>query len=367
MAAGDTYRRLIGIPIGVKDIFDTVDYPTEFFSPLYAGNRPTRDAYVVARLKHAGGIVMGKTHTAEFACYHTGPTRNPRDHRRTPGSSSAGSAAGIAAGFFPLALGTQTAGSLLKPAAYCGVYGFKPSFGLVSLEGAKPVAPSFDTAGWFGRSARDLELLASILIVGLPRVDLDLRQARIGFCRPSHLGHTESDVASRIEQAVDRISAAKYVVREFDLPTSFDSVCADHQLIVDCETRRSLQGEADRGVESLSGELRSILERSESITWAQESEAKQRISALSMSIADVFASFDVILTASCGIVAPVGLSFTGPSDHIKFWTAFGLPQANIPLTAETGMLPVGLQVIGSFRNDRLLLRVTRLLASVLYP
>ncbi len=138
---------LAGVPVGIKDIIDTCDHPTGFYSPIYSNNWPSRDAHVVALLRQAGAVIMGKTHTTEFAYMKTGPTRNPHDLRRTPGSSSAGSAAGMAAGLFALALGTQTAGSLLKPASYCGLYAFKPSHGLVSLEGVKPLAPSFDTLG----------------------------------------------------------------------------------------------------------------------------------------------------------------------------------------------------------------------------
>ncbi|PMZ59840.1 amidase, partial [Pseudomonas sp. GW247-3R2A] len=132
------------------DIFDTAAYPTQFFSPIYANHQPSRDAHVVTLLRQAGALIIGKTHTTEFAYMHTGPTRNPHDLARTPGSSSAGSAAGMAAGFFAVALGTQTAGSLLKPASYCGLFAYKPSLGLVSLEGVKPLAPSFDTVGWYG-------------------------------------------------------------------------------------------------------------------------------------------------------------------------------------------------------------------------
>ena len=157
---GNAKGLLAGVPVGIKDVYDTVDHPTRFYSPIYEQNRPSRDAHVVALLRQAGAVIMGKTHTTEFAYMHTGPTRNPHDLARTPGSSSAGSAAGMAAGFFPLALGTQTAGSLIKPAAYCGLYAFKPSYGLVSLEGVKPLAPSFDTVGWYGRSVRDLEVMA---------------------------------------------------------------------------------------------------------------------------------------------------------------------------------------------------------------
>ena len=177
---------LAGVPIGVKDIIDTRDHPTGFYSPIYDNNWPSRDAHVVALLRQAGAVIMGKTHTTEFAYMHTGPTRNPVDLSRTPGSSSAGSAAGMAAGFFPVALGTQTAGSLLKPAAYCGLYAFKPSYGLVSLEGVKPLAPSFDTMGWYGRSVRDLGLVAQVLIPGLPHATRPSGPRTFGFCRTAH-------------------------------------------------------------------------------------------------------------------------------------------------------------------------------------
>jgi Asp-tRNA(Asn)/Glu-tRNA(Gln) amidotransferase A subunit family amidase len=358
---------LAGVPIGIKDIFDTVDYPTEFFSPLYVGNRPSRDAYAVSRMRQTGGIVVGKTHTTEFAFMHTGPTRNPHDRHRTPGSSSAGSAAGVAAGFFPLALGTQTAGSLIKPASYCGVYGYKPSFGLVSLEGVKPLAPSFDTVGWYGRSARDLDLVARQLIPNLPSSTIDARRARIAFCRTMHWKVAEEAVAFAIERAVDCIDAAGHAVQEIQLPSGFDSVSADHQLINDAEGARSLRVEAEAAGGNISSAVVAMINRAESTTWEQELAARRRVASLAPALGAIFESFDVIVGASCGIVAPIGLGSTGPSDFIKLWTTFGLPQANIPLPREAGALPVGLQVIGAFRNDAVVLRLAEQIAQVLQP
>lgn len=355
---------LAGIPVGVKDNYDTVDHPTCFFSPIYAGNRPSRDAHVVSLLRQAGAVIMGKTHTTEFAYMHTGPTRNPHDLHRTPGSSSAGSAAGMAAGFFPIALGTQTAGSLIKPASYCGVYAFKPSYGLVSLEGVKPLAPSFDTAGWYGRSVRDLSLIAQVLIPGFPKAVPESPLRSFGFCRTARWDQVDRAVAKSVEAVVENLRSAGHQVSEVVLPEAFSSVFDDHLLINDCEGARSLSTEMNTQPDKLSVELIAMFERASRTTWKQESAAKRRLSRLSAVLEELFKPFDAVLGASCGIVAPVGLDATGPSDFIKFWMAFGLPQVNIPLVRKTGELPVGLQMIGRFRDDSHLLQVAEQVAAV---
>ncbi|KAA0950166.1 MULTISPECIES: amidase [unclassified Pseudomonas] len=346
---------LAGVPVGIKDIFDTADHPTEFYSPIYQGNRPSRDAHVVTLLRQAGAIIMGKTHTTEFAYMHTGPTRNPLDLSRTPGSSSAGSAAGMAAGFFPLALGTQTAGSLLKPAAYCGLYAFKPSMGLVSLEGVKPLAPSFDTVGWYGRSVRDLERVARVLIPGFAAFETESRPLRLGFCRTSRWPDVQPPVARAIEQAVAQLAGKGHPVSEVVLPTAFDGVFDDHQLINDCEGARSLAKEFQAHPELLSDSTLAMIKRAKATSWEQESAAKARLAQLAPQLAQICQPFDAMLSVSCAILAPVGLETTGPSDFIKFWGAFGFPQVNLPLARGEGELPAGLQVIGAFRGDGQLL------------
>ena len=350
---------LAGVPIGVKDIIDTRDHPTGFYSPIYDNNWPSRDAHVVALLRQAGAVIMGKTHTTEFAYMHTGPTRNPVDLSRTPGSSSAGSAAGMAAGFFPVALGTQTAGSLLKPAAYCGLYAFKPSYGLVSLEGVKPLAPSFDTMGWYGRSVRDLGLVAQVLIPGLPHATRPSGPRTFGFCRTARWDQVDPLVADTLLAAVDRLKAAGHSVTMVELPDEFAQVFDDHLLINDCEGARSLSKEWQSSPELLSPSVVAMIERAKGTTWEQESAAKARLAVQAPVLKAIFAPFDTMLSVTCGMVAPLGLETTGPSDFCKFWMAFGLPQINIPLPRQPGELPVGLQLIGGFRQDSVLLEAAQ--------
>lgn len=346
---------LAGVPVGVKDIIDTHDHPTCFYSPIYQGNQPSRDAHVVTLLRQAGALIMGKTHTTEFAYMQTGPTRNPHDLNRTPGSSSAGSAAGMAAGFFPLALGTQTAGSLLKPASYCGLYAFKPSWGLVSLEGIKPLAPSFDTLGWYGRSVGDLALVAQVLIPGLTSSPRASGRRTFGFCRTSRWGDIDQPVADALLASLDVLRAAGHTVTQVELPEAFAGVFDDHLLINDCEGARSLAKEWHASPELLSPQVVAMIERAQQTTWQQETAAKARLAALAPVLKALFAPYDAMLGASCGMVAPLGLEATGPSDFCKFWMAFGLPQINIPLPRAPGELPVGLQVVGDFRSDSQLL------------
>ncbi|WP_085706683.1 amidase [Pseudomonas sp. B35(2017)] len=356
---------LAGVPVGIKDIFDTADHPTGFYSPIYADNRPSRDAHVVALLRQAGAVIMGKTHTTEFAYMHTGPTRNPHDLERTPGSSSAGSAAGMAAGFFPIALGTQTAGSLIKPASYCGLYAFKPTYGLVSLEGVKPLAPSFDTVGWYGRSVRDLQLLAEVLIPGIAQRTDERRPGKFGFCRTARWDQVDEDIARSLDAAVEDLRRAGHQVSEVELPQAFATVFDDHLLINDCEGARSLAKELQARPELLSDEVLAMIERARQTTWEQESAAKKRLATLAPVLEALFKPFDAMLGASCGIVAPLGLGATGPSDFSKFWMAFGLPQINIPLVRNAGALPAGLQMIGGFRDDSILLHAAEQVEAVL--
>ena len=357
---------LAGVTVGVKDVFDSADHPTQFNSPIYAGHQPARDAHVVTLLRQAGALIMGKTHTTEFAYMHTGPTRNPHDPDRTPGSSSAGSAAGMSADFFAVALGTQTAGSLLKPASYCGLFAFKPSFGLVSLEGVKPLAPSFDTVGWYGRSVRDLHLVAQVLIPGFAVPEVEQRPLQLGFYRTARWDQVDPEVANALEQAVDHLRSAGHQVDDVQLPDEFAGVFDDHLLINDCEGARSLAKEFQGHRALLSPSTLAMFDRAAATTWEQESAAKARLAALAPRLNERCQPYDAMLGPCCGMVAPVGLESTGPSDFIKFWGAFGWPQVNIPLVRAEGSMPIGLQMIGRFRNDGSLLRVAeRVVADLL--
>jgi Asp-tRNA(Asn)/Glu-tRNA(Gln) amidotransferase A subunit family amidase len=365
-ALNDSRGLLAGVPVGVKDIFDSEDHPTQYFSPIYTDHQPSRDAHAVTLLRQAGALIMGKTHTTEFAYMHTGPTRNPHDLDRTPGSSSAGSAAGMAAEFFAVALGTQTAGSLLKPAAYCGLFAFKPSFGLVSLEGVKPLAPSFDTLGWYGRSVRDLNLVAQVLIPGFKVPDIERRPLRLGFYRTARWDQVAPDVADALTQAVEHLRSVGHQVSEVDLPEEFCAVFDDHLLINDCEGARSLAKEFKEHRALLSPSILAMFDRAAATTWDQESAAKARLASLAPILNERCQPFDAMLGPCCGTVAPLyqdSAENTGPSDFIKFWGAFGWPQVNLPLPRAEGSLPIGLQLIGRFRQDGSLLRTAERVAA----
>ncbi|WP_213939217.1 amidase [Pseudomonas sp. dw_612] len=367
-ALNEGHGLLAGVPVGLKDILDSADHPTQFFSPIYTDHQPSRDAHVVTLLRQAGALIMGKTHTTEFAYMRTGPTRNPHDLERTPGSSSAGSAAGMAADFFAVALGTQTAGSLLKPASYCGLFAFKPSFGLVSLEGVKPLAPSFDTVGWYGRSVRDLNLMARVLIPGFKVPEIEQRPLRLGFYRTARWDQVAPDVANALEEAVEHLRGAGHQVSEIQLPEAFAGVFDDHLLINDCEGARSLAKEFQAHRALLSPSILAMFDRAAATTWEQESAAKARLTALAPILNEICQPFDAMLGPCCGSVAPLFVDSaenTGPSDYIKFWGAFGWPQVNLPLPRAEGLLPIGLQVIGRFRNDGSLLRVAERVAAEL--
>ncbi|WP_149086496.1 amidase [Pseudomonas prosekii] len=357
---------LAGVPVGVKDIFDSADHPTQFFSPIYAGHQPSRDAHAVTLLRQAGALIMGKTHTTEFAYMQTGPTRNPHDLLRTPGSSSAGSAAGMAADFFAVALGTQTAGSLLKPAAYCGLFAFKPSLGLVSLEGVKPLAPSFDTVGWYGRSVRDLSRVAQVLIPGFAVTEAQQRPLRLGFYRTTRWDRIEPEVTTALEHAIEQLREIGHQISEIQLPEAFASVFDDHLLINDCEGARSLAKELQQHRDLLSPSILAMFDRAAATTWEQESAAKARLAALAPRLTELCQPFDAMLGPCCASVAPLASGSadnTGPSDYIKFWGAFGWPQVNVPLARVAGLLPIGLQMIGRFRDDAGLLHAAERLAA----
>jgi Asp-tRNA(Asn)/Glu-tRNA(Gln) amidotransferase A subunit family amidase len=362
--ASEVKGPLHGLCLGVKDIYDTADHPTRYFSPIYAHHRPSRDAAVVALLRAAGAIVMGKTATTEFAYMHTGPTRNPHDPGRTPGSSSAGSGAGMAAGFFTAALGTQTAGSLLKPGSFCGAFAYKPTFGLVSMEGIKPLAPSFDTAGWYGRGVDDLILLARVLIPALvpesPRERL-----RLAVVRAPHTERTNPDVVEALGRACQRLREAGHGVDELAMPEGFEVSYADHAFINDVEGTRSLLVERRGAPEMLSPEITAMMARADAVSWQEEQRVRTRFSGLRDAVEPLVVGYDAVLDLATQNPAPLGLAGTGPSDAIKAWSGFGFPQVGLPALASAEGLPVGLQLFAArYRDARLLMAAERVAADL---
>jgi Asp-tRNA(Asn)/Glu-tRNA(Gln) amidotransferase A subunit family amidase len=351
---------LAGLVIGVKDNYDTMDFPTGYGSPIYDGHRPSRDSAVVARLKAHGALIIGKTATAEFAFMHTGATRNPHGLTRTPGSSSAGSAAGMAAGFFPLALGTQTAGSIIKPASYCGSYAYKPTFGSISLEGIKPFAPSFDTVGWFGRSVDDTRLVAEVLMGGeLGAGSPSQAPAHILVAKTEFWGDADPAAKAVLESAVERLLGCGYRVEEASAPFDYPRLASAHQMVNDQEGSRSLAYEYEWHRPLLSDAILRMKERALAQQPSEEVAAARYIRCQAEEMDRYLIGIDAILTLSTAYEAPEGLTATGTSDFIKTWSALGMPQMNLPIGFGPNRMPIGLQLVGRRRDDARLFRVAK--------
>ncbi|MPZ74809.1 MAG: amidase, partial [Nitriliruptorales bacterium] len=286
---------LHGIPVGVKDIIDTADLPTRYGSSIYTGHRPAADAAVVARLRAAGAVVLGKTVTTEFALYSPGPTTNPHEPSRTPGGSSSGSAAAVGAGTVPLALGTQTAGSVVRPASFCGVVGVKPTFGAIPTDGVKPCSPTLDTVGVFARdvagAAYALRVLADTGRTGDAAGPED--PVRVGFARTSEWDVVPVDTRTRIEQAVDAL-ASSFEVREVTLPAPFVGLVEAQTCLMNVEVTQALAVERTRYGDQLSSSLRSQLAAGDRAAWAYEA-ARSHVARCRALLPDVFASVDVVL------------------------------------------------------------------------
>ena len=256
-AAGSPKGRLGGLPLGVKDVLDTADLPTEYGSPIWQGHRPRADAACVAWARDAGAIVFGKTVTTEFATRQPGATTNPHDPGRTPGGSSSGSAAGVAAGYFPFAFGTQTAGSIIRPAAYCGVVGYKPSFGTINRHGMKLMSESLDTVGVFARSVADCALLTQA-VSDLPLGDVDAppaRPFRVGLCRSPMWDRREPETEPMFEIVAAAIRGAGAVVGDVTLPNCFAPLEAAHTMVMNAESARALGWEMTTDRDRLSKRL----------------------------------------------------------------------------------------------------------------
>jgi amidase len=344
---------LHGVPIGVKDIIDTCDMPTEYGSPIYAGHRPKADAACVALLREAGAVIMGKTVTVELAAFHWARTRNPHDLAHTPGGSSSGSAAAVADFMVPLALGTQTGGSTIRPAAYCGVVGYKPSFNLINRAGVKPLAESQDTVGLFGRSVPDVALMCSILS-GCPAPDFDRKDVtppRIGLCTmawPTTL-HPAMDKA--MENSTVRLARAGARISECALAQPFEASFLAQRKMNDYEAWRALSHERQLHAHQLSATLSARLKEAALCTFHDYRQAQAIISTCRALLDGNFTQYDVLLTPSVPAEAPEGLTNTGDSTFIRIWTAFHNPTITLPVFRGEKGLPMGLQVIGPIGED----------------
>jgi Asp-tRNA(Asn)/Glu-tRNA(Gln) amidotransferase A subunit family amidase len=369
---------LHGVPVGIKDIIDTTDMPTERGSVLCAGRVPNSDASVVTRLRTAGAIVLGKTVTTEFAVFGPGKTQNPHDPSRTPGGSSSGSAAAVAADMLPIALGSQTNGSTIRPAAFCGVLGYKPTRGLVSRHGVLTLSPTLDHVGWFARSIEDLALLAEVLVGYDERDPASVRTARwpfletaasepplpprFAFVKTPHWSRADADTHAAWQDLCERLGAQ---VEELELFPSALEAWRWHQTIMEAEMALHLEREWRTGAAQLSGVLRQQIERGRQVSALDYQSALSHIEPMYASFAELFEqSYDAILTPAALGAAPVGLETTGDPVFCTPWTLCGMPALSLPLLETPAGLPLGVQMVGARRADAKLLRSARWLAGV---
>jgi Asp-tRNA(Asn)/Glu-tRNA(Gln) amidotransferase A subunit family amidase len=346
--------QLHGVPIGIKDLIDTVDMPTSYGSPIYDGYRPGWDATCVASIRNAGGIILGKTVTTEFAYFQPGKTANPHDVDRTPGGSSSGSAAAVADFQVPAAIGTQTAGSVIRPASYCGVVGYKPSYGLLPLAGVRPLAPSMDHIGIFARSVQDAGFLASILGRRPSLVvaeDDDGWTPRIGYCRTHEWDRAEPGTQALLDDAVKALGAAGATVIEVDLPASFGGLADAQALVMDYEVSFSGLFEVSKHREQVSAKFLERFDAGLAVTAQAYDAALEQVRVARAMFDGVMDTCDVLLCPSAPGEAPKGLGATGNPIFNRVWNFLGGPCVNVPGLVGAAGMPVGVQIVGRPGDD----------------
>lgn len=364
--AQTTRGPLHGVPVGVKDIIDTADMPTEMGSPIYKGYRPPSDASCVALMRAAGALIFGKTVTCEFAGVTAGLTTNPHDPARTPGGSSSGSGAAVADFMVPLAFGTQTGGSVQRPSSFCGIVGYKPSYGLINTQGVRPAAVSLDTVGLMARTVEDIELSARVLTASAPVTWLpgDAR-VRVGLCRSFAWDKADTATHDAIEDAARRLSASGFAVSDVDLPASCNDLPSTRETINDYERARAMSFEWQVHRAQLSEGLAKTIGKGLTISLERFIAALNHVAACRREVAPLFAQVDVLLTPAVNGEAPLGLSYTGDHGFQSIWTQLRLPAITLPTYAGPNGMPVGIQLIGGHYGDRALMAAAQLIFSVL--
>ncbi|WP_407174923.1 amidase [Bradyrhizobium sp. STM 3562] len=357
---------LRGIAVGIKDIIDTSDLPTEMGSSIYRGWQPRADASVVMMLKRAGATIVGKTTTTTFAALDPTATLNPRNHGHTPGGSSAGSAAAVAAGMIPLALGTQTAGSVIRPASFCGVAAIKPSYRLLPTVGVKCYSWTLDTVGLFAAGVEDLALALSAM-TGRPDLASD------PLAKPPRIGVVTQDFASSVEAASDaalRIAAAAAeragaTVRALKLADVVAEAWQIQPIIQDFEAHRALVWEYATHHDEIAPKLRSKMDETAGLSPSAHAEALEIGNRARAAFGDALSDVDVVLTYSAPGAATKGLASTGDPRFNRLWTLLGTPCVNVPADVADGGLPVGVQIVARFGEDAKALAAARFLEGAL--
>ena len=357
---------LRGIAVGIKDIIDTADMATEMGSPIYRGFRPRADASVVMMLKQAGATIAGKTTTTAFASVDPTATLNPHNTDHTPGGSSSGSAAAVAAGMIPLALGTQTGGSVIRPASFCGVAAIKPSFRMLPTVGVKCFSWTLDTVGLFAAGVEDLaQGLSAMTGRAELRPGAAIETPRIGVVTQDFAGAPEPAGAEALRIAAKAAERAGASVRELALPDIVGEAWRIHPTLQDFEAHRALAWEYRTRHADMPPLLRGRLDESVGILPADYDAARSVANRARKALAKLFDEVDVLLTFSAPGAAPKGLTSTGEPRFNRLWTLMGVPCVNIPAYVAEGGLPVGVQVIARFGNDARALAAARFLEEAL--
>ncbi len=343
-------RALHGVPVGVKDIFDTHDMPTAYGSPIYEGHRPPADAASVAIARQRGMVVLGKLVTTEFAAWPPGSTTNPHDPTRTPGGSSSGSAAAVAAGMVPVAFATQTTGSIVRPAAFCGVVGYKPTHGTLPCVGVKAISETFDTVGVITRTVEDAALVVGSLSGRGLALPPELPVPGIGICLTHEWPAAQPETISLFEALPGRLERAGARPSSVSLPGSFAGLVAAQHAVWTYEIARCLADEHSRFAGSIREPLRGMLAEGSAMPVAEYEDARRRVHACRAELSAVFAGIDVLVTPSAPGVAP-DLATTGDPIFNRAWSALGTPVVNVPAGTDAQGLPLGVQVVGPPGED----------------
>jgi Asp-tRNA(Asn)/Glu-tRNA(Gln) amidotransferase A subunit family amidase len=377
--AADEHRKrgrplgpLHGMPVGVKDIVDTADMPTENGTVLHAGRRPRRDATLVSLLRAAGAIILGKTVTTELAVYAPNKTRNPHNLEHTPGGSSSGSAAAVADGMVLLAIGTQTNGSVIRPASFCGVYGYKPSYGLIPRTGVLTQSPPLDTVGVMAAELEGLAFLAEPLMAfdakdpaSQPRARPQLLEVlrapppvppKLAFVRSAVWDQTAEDTKAGFAELVETLGER---VEEVALSASFDDAIEIHRTIMEADLAKSFAREYETGRDQLSARLCAMIEAGQRVLAVDYNRALERAATLNAALDELFTGYDTILTPAAPGQAPGGLGSTGSPVFCTTWTLCGVPAVSLPLLRGASGMPIGVQLVGQRGDDARLLRTAR--------
>ena len=369
-AADASPRRspLHGIPVGIKDVIDTADMPTGYGSPIYDGHRPVGDAACVAQLREAGAVILGKTVSTEFATRHPNKTRNPHDPTRTPGGSSSGSGAAVADYMVPLALGTQTSSSIIRPAAYCGVVGCKPSLGLINRAGLKFLSESLDTLGVLSRSVADAGLLLQVLggLAPMPARPSSAPALRIGLCRTPWWDAAEPPARAALQAAAGRLAQAGARVSEVELPAPFAGLNDAQVAMSSYEFHRALAWERQHHADRISASLTARLAGGAQVTRDRYEAARALTEQCMALIARRFSGVDLLLAPSVPGEAP-GIESTGEPTFGLMWSQLGLPCLTLPAGRGPSGLPLGVQLIAPRQADAALLRDAAWVETVLAP